>query len=147
MKVILLRDIPKIGKKHEVRDVADGYALNHLLPNKHVKFASPTAIVQSATDRERSAAAASKSAETTVKNFEALQDAIIEIQEKANEQGHLFASVDREEIANAIFQTKKIKIDPAMIEIDKPIKEVGERDITLQQGDLRAVFRLVIVPE
>ena len=147
MKVILLRDIPKIGKKHDVRDVSDGYALNHLVPNKHAKFASVQAIAQSALDREQSAALAQKTSQTVAENFAAIQDTVIEMQEKANGQGHLFASVDREEIANAVFEHKKITIDPAMVDIDKPIKEVGERDITLQHGDLRAVFRLAIVPE
>ena len=130
-----------------MRDVADGYALNHLLPNKHAKFATPSAVAQSASDRERAAATASQNTETIAKNFEILQDATVEVQEKANEQGHLFASVDQEEIAAAIFQSKKIKIDPSMVDIDKPLKEVGERDIALQHGDLHAVFRLVIVPE
>lgn len=147
MKVILLRDVPKIGKKHEVRNVADGYALNHLLPQKHAIFASKTAIAVSTATRARNAAGAAEAVEALTKHFEQLQDAVIELSEKANAEGHLFASVDREEIADAIFEQKKIKIDPAMVDIDKPIKDTGERDITLRQGDLRTVFRLAIVAE
>ena len=147
MKVILLNDVPKVGKKYDVRDVADGHALNHLLPNRHAIFASKSALEKSAIQRAQWEKGRKQGKEEAATALAALQDTIIEIQEKANEQGHLFASIGEEEIADAIFQQKKIKITPEMVDIDKPLKEVGERDITLRLGDLRAVFRLAIVPE
>jgi large subunit ribosomal protein L9 len=145
MKVILLRDVPKIGRKYEVRDVADGYAINHLLPNKHAIFATKSAIEKSMTDRERSKAHEERETGEIKTALAALEDSMIEIQEKANDKGHLFASIGEEEIANAILEQKNIRISPNIIDIDKPIKELGERDITLQSGDIRAVFRLNIV--
>ncbi len=147
MKVILLQDVAKVGKKHDLRDVPDGYARNFLLPQKLARFASETAVRETNTARERRADDEVTQNEELKKNFAALADAVIEIQEKANEQGHLFASIGEDEIANAIYQQKHITIDASVIDLDKPIKEVGERDIALRSGDLHGSVRLVVVAE
>lgn len=147
MKVLLLHDVAKVGKKHEVRDVPDGYARNFLLPKKLATFASSAAVASSEALRARRAAEKSMDAETLKKNFAELQDKVIEIQERANEQGHLFASIGEDEIAHAIYEQTKIKIEPSMIVLDKPIKEIGEQDIAINADDEHGVFRLVIVQE
>jgi large subunit ribosomal protein L9 len=52
MKVILLQDIEKLGKKFEVKEVADGFAKNHLLPKKMVQPATKNALIWAQTQRE-----------------------------------------------------------------------------------------------
>ena len=145
MKVILLQDVAKIGRKYEVRNVADGYARNFLLPQHLATFATPEAVARTAADRERKVGERALSEELLGKTFESLNDQIIEIREKMNEQGHLFSSVDREDIANAIRDQKNVALDPMYVDLDKPLKSSGEYDIELRSDGKRAMVRVVIV--
>ncbi len=147
MKVILLKDVAKVGKKHDLREVPDGYARNFLLPQKLARFASQTAILETNAAREQRMNDETTDNQELQKNFALLADAVIEIQEKANEHGHLFASIGEDEIAHAIYQQKHITIDPSVVDLDKPIKEVGERDIALRSGEVHGSVRLVVVGE
>lgn len=131
MKVILLRDVAKIGRRNQVVEVPDGFALNKLIPKKDAEPAT--------------AANLKKIAHLNVVNensqaqvLESLKDIATKTKEvplvvpmQANEQGHLFQSVHAEDITAA---GKKIglNIHKEYLILDTPIKDVGTHKITLQ---------------
>jgi large subunit ribosomal protein L9 len=132
MKIILLKDIPKVGKKFEVKNVADGYALNMLIPNGSAQVATPEAIKKADATREKDLTERRVQNELLLKNLEELKKLKITIKGKANDKGHLFAGVTKEMLVEEIKRIGKFTIDADSIKIEKPLKEIGEHKVSLQ---------------
>jgi len=144
MKVILLQDVPKVGHKYEVKTIADGYVRNFLLPKGLVQIATDKAL-GSLEEKKKVADAERKIHEDLlVKNINGLEGAVITIEEKANEQGHLFAGIHAEEIARAIKEQTHLDIAPEHISLEEHIKEVGEHEIVVSAHDKKATCKLVV---
>ena len=145
MKIILLKDVKGVGKKYEIKDVGDGHAVNMLIPKGFAVTATPAAIkrieVQKAADTTMKAV----DAELAKNNIEQLAAQTIEMSEKANEKGHLFAGVHTEEISKAIKKQIHLDIDPEWIKLEKPIKTTGEYDINVEWHGQTGSFKLNIV--
>ena len=145
MKVILLTDVPKIGHKYDVKDVAAGYATNFLIPKKLAETATPKKIKNlelkvAEIDEEK------KIQKVLLdKNFEALNTVSVEIKEKANDKGHLFKGLHAEEILQALRKQAHIDLPPESIQLEQPIKEVGEHTISVVVGEKTAAFKLVVI--
>jgi large subunit ribosomal protein L9 len=129
MKVIFLKDVPRVGKKHDIKEVHDGYAVNFLFPRKFAMSAT----AQNLAELERSKKEVSIKREVQegllVKNLEEIKNIIIIIKGKANEKGHLFSAIHKKELIEAIQKEKHIEIDEEFIMLEKPVKEVGEFEI------------------
>jgi large subunit ribosomal protein L9 len=136
MKIILLKDVPKVGQKNAVCEVKDGFALNSLLPRGLARQATPNALKQ--IEKIQVQEERKKEGSDT-----ALQEKIsglgqIEIKVKANEKGHLFAGVGKTEIG------KVINISEENILLEHPIKEIGEHEIEIQAGDQVKKIKLLL---
>ncbi len=81
-----------------------------------------------------------------MKNLQSIQDITITIEEKVNEQGHLFAAIHKEKIAEELKKQAHIDVLPEFIELTKPIKEAGEREVTVKVQDKTAIFKLIVSP-
>src|SRR3989338_9649685 len=147
MKVILLRDVAKIGQKFDTKNVSDGYALNFLIPNGLAEMA--TAKVLSRVDMMKKRDSEEKKIREGLlaKNLADLKDTQIEIKEKANEQGHLFAGVHKEEIIAELKKQTRLEIYPEFLLLEKPIKEIGEHEVKVAVGDKKASFKVVVRSE
>ncbi len=125
MKVILLKDIPKVGQRHDVKDFADGDAQNVLI-NKGLAMRATE--VELARLEERKAQAKIKSeAEDKIfeENLRLLNEKFITIKVKTNSQGSLFKAISTSDIAQAIKECTGMVIDKDNLEIEGVIKEVG----------------------
>lgn len=146
MKVILLKNVDKLGKEGEVKEVADGYARNFLIPQD---LAEP-ATEQAFREAELSAAKKSKVDQTDLEEVQKLAEQLdgrelfIKVKEK---DGTLFGSVNEKTIAKT-FADEGLKIEPENVKLDEPIKEVGEYDIRLElPHGLEANIKVILVPE
>ena len=139
MKIILLKDLHKVGKKYEVVTVADGYALNSLIPTKVAEIATPKVVDKYMKLKEVESAARLLREDELVKELGSIAEKTFTIEAKANEQGHLFASVHKEEIGAVI------GVDPMYITIPTPIKEVGEHTITVSVKDVRKEVKIMVI--
>lgn len=144
MKVILLQDIPKIGKKFDVKEVADGYARNFLLPKGLIKPATEEALKT----LEAEKLAAAKKAEEELKMVEQtvsqLDGQEIEIFSKADESGKLFGAITPLKIAK-VLKEKGFEAKKNQIKIAEPIKTIGEHEITLEmEHGLEAKIKLIV---
>ncbi len=146
MKVILLQDIPKLGKAGEVKEVRSGYGFNFLLPEGLVELATPGAIKQAEKIiAKKKTDAAQATAESKAK-AEAINGKTITIKTKA-EKGKLFGSVGADEIAAAVSATGT-EIEARHIALEKPLKEVGTFAVEAHFGnDIKAKFEVTIEAE
>ena len=144
MKIILLKDIPKIGNKFDIKNVSDGYALNFLIPNKLAEFAAFKKIKEIETMKLRYKDEDKLQEDLFIKNMKALNGIKIYMEEKANEKGHLFGGIHKEEIAVELKKQRHIDIKPKYIQLEHLIKEIGEFDISVKAGATFAVFKLII---
>lgn len=130
MKVVLLERVPKLGERWDVRDVADGYARNFLIPKKLVVSATKQTIAAA----EQESAAMRKKAERELRETQQLATQLdgfeLEVAEKVSEGGTLYASVGEQRVAQLLrergFQIKKTQI------VMEPIKTPGEYSATIK---------------
>jgi large subunit ribosomal protein L9 len=144
MRVILKQDIRGLGKKYEVKNVADGYANNFLIPRKLAGYASPDAVKAAEISKLTAAAETEIREKLTEKQIEMLKEVKIVLKKKGNEKGHLFEKIHPEEIAAALKEQAKIEIAPEFLIIEKQIKETGEHTVIAQVGKNRGEFKIQI---
>lgn len=144
MKVVLLKDVPKLGKKFEIKNVADGHALNSLIPQGLVAIATDAVVRRAEAEKAVIADKRKKEEAELVKNLDAVKALQLQIVAKANPKGHLFSSIHKAEIAAEI-RKAGIAIDAEFISLDKPIKEVGEHTVEVVAGGKSAKCKLTIV--
>lgn len=125
MKVMLLKDVYKLGRAGDVKKVADGYGRNFLIPQGLAVLATVGALKQ--VDRLRTRAAAQRAALNTEMQSVAakLADLVLVFSSKAGETGKLYGSVTTQEIAEAINAKTGLEIDKRQIECE-PIRTLGE---------------------
>lgn len=135
MKVILLEKVDKLGRKYDIVNVKDGYALNFLFPKKYAERATAARIeeVQKLLQEElvRKEEILANAAAIAKK----LDGKTYKIEEKVSDKGHLFGSVAVSDVLELLKEKEKVELDKDHVKLDKPIKEVGEHKIALQLTD------------
>lgn len=125
MEVILLQDVDKLGSKGEVANVSSGYARNYLFPRKLAETATPARIAQVRKIMEEKAAQARREAERADETRELLSKTVLTIATAVGTGDRLFGSVTNQDIADAIYTARKIRIDKHNVDLEDPIKTVG----------------------
>jgi large subunit ribosomal protein L9 len=144
MKVILLKDIPRIGKKYDVKEMSDGNVQNMLIPRGLALVATPDAIKRIDLERVRNEGERKLHTDLILKNLSDLSEQTIIMIEKANEKGHLFASIHTKEIVEAIKKQTQLDISSEYIALDKPIKEIGTHLLEVKAEGKSIEFSLEI---
>ena len=132
MKVVLLEDVKKVGKKGDIVDVSDGYARNFIFKKKLGKEATSTAIndmkLKAAAD-ERHQAEVLVEAQALAKKIKASS---ITLKIKAGEGGKIFGSVSTKEIAKGTKDQLDIILDKKKMQLSEPIKSLGTHIIKVK---------------
>lgn len=144
MKIIMLKDVAKVGRKYETKDVAEGYALNLLIPKGLAIAATSDAVKRIGLEILKDEGEKKLHHELLMKNLKELDGATITMKEKANDKGHLFAGVHKAELIPEIQKQTRIQVDESHIVLEKPIKEIGKHEIVIKVGDKKASFTLDI---
>ena len=144
MKIILLKDVPKVGRKYDIKDVSDGHALNLLIPRGLATGATEQAVKKIELLKANDMTEKRIQGDLLEKNLETIKALTLTLKEKANEKGHLFAGLTKEVIAKEVMKATRLNIDPESIKLDKPIKEIGEHKVALEAGGKKADFTVVI---
>ena len=144
MKIILLKDVAKIGKKHEIKNIADGYAQNFIIP-RGLGIPATEANVRKIEILKNTSDADRKVQEALLaKNLETIASLTVIISGKANDKGHLFAGIHKDEIVEAVKKQANVTIHPDFIVLDKPLKETGNYEVLIEAGGKKANLKLVI---
>ena len=147
MKLILLKDVKGTGKAGEVKDVSDGYARNFLFPRKLAKIATDQAIstVKHREQKKQRAHEREEKEQRSVLNK--LKGTELEIKGKINDDGRLYAAITPRKVSTALKKEFQLDVDPKFIEIESPIKEIGEHRVRLNFGPALTDELSIIVSE
>ncbi|NCN52237.1 50S ribosomal protein L9 [Candidatus Parcubacteria bacterium] len=146
MKVILLQDVARIGRRFEMKVVPDGHALNMLIPKRLAEPATPENMRRLKERMKKVDEVRAGAASTFEDTLKKLEGTTVTLPVSANEQGHLFKSVKATDIAAQV--TKEVgPLDADHIALHSPLKEVGEHEIAISSGDLKGTFTLSITKE
>jgi large subunit ribosomal protein L9 len=132
MKVILLKDVRGVGQHGEVKNVADGYAINKLFPQKMAEPATEEKIKKVEAEKAAREAEANKAEEQLGNKIAKLRGQSVKIESKATEKGGLFKAVGSKEIAKAILGQHSLEIPEDFIVLTNPIKIIGEHTVKLE---------------
>jgi len=132
MKVILLEDIKALGKKGDIKEVAEGYARNFLIPQKKVVEANEASrrLLQQ-TQEKLAAREASKLAEAR-EIAGKLQNKLVVVKAKAGTGTRLFGAVTNKEVAEALSALVGQTLERRKVELTAPIKTLGEHEALLR---------------
>ena len=139
-----MQNVKGVGQKYEVKNVADGYANNFLIPKKLAEYASPEAVKKAETLKAANVAEIEIREKLTEKQIEMLKGVKITLNKKSNEKGHLFEKIHPQEISQALKEQAKIEIDPEFLSFEKPIKEIGEHTVSVEVGKNKGEFKVVV---
>jgi large subunit ribosomal protein L9 len=147
MKVVLREDVEKLGLRGEVVDVARGYARNFLLPRKLAEPATPSRVAELEKVNARRALNEAQSFEQAQEIAQRLGQAEIRFDVKAGENGVLFGSVTQTQLADAIWDKLKVRVDRRKIEME-PLKRIGRFQVPIELfADVTVETRVLVVPE
>ena len=144
MKVIFLKDVPRVGKKYDMKEVNDGYATNFLLPRKLAEVATAGAVARLALRQKEIKVEREVQEDLLMKNLEEIKNKVVHLKAKADEKGHLFSGIHGKEIVEAMASEHHATISEEFLVLPKPIKEVGEFEIPILIKNKKSAFRLVV---
>jgi len=133
MKVIFLKDVPK-GKKGEVKDVADGYARNFLLPKGLALLATPSATKAAEALSEEKAERQARQHEELSRTAQELEAKELHFKAKAGAKGRLHGAITSANIADELSKLAGFEIDKKRVDLDEPLHNLGSYDVGINLG-------------
>lgn len=132
MQVLLLKDVPGLGKAGTVKTVAEGYARNYLLPRKLAVQATPAAMKDADTIRKSAIRKAQKVEAEAETLAQELHDVRLTFKAKAGETGKLYGSITPGHIAEALSAKMGMEFDKRKIDLEEPLRELGEHTVPIR---------------
>lgn len=134
MDILLLQDIPGVGKKNDLLIVGDGFALNYLLPKHAALVATPLVRRRYAEFIKRRAEEKEKEKSFAANAAAAVSGKTIILNRKATKTGKLYAAITEDAIVEALLDQHKAVVLAEDITIDEHIKTIGEHTVNVQMG-------------
>ncbi len=125
MKIILLQDVEGLGKAGDLKEVANGYARNYLLPRHLAAGATPGLIANRTQRIAAEQRRLEKLAEQNRQQAERLGQVTLTFKARVGSQGRLYGSITSQDIAAALREVENITIDRRSIELPEPIRSTG----------------------
>jgi len=148
MKVILLKSVPKVGKKDDVVEVSTGYAENALFPKKLAIIATDAAVAGVKTRAQHKVAEKEIQHNLLDRAIGMLEGKALIYKAKVNEKGSLFSKVDSADISAELLKQFRISIDASLMKIDGAlIKQSGTYTVTITEGKYTSQFSVEVKGE
>lgn len=148
MRVMLIRDVENIGQAGDIKDVADGYGRNFLLPRKLAVPARAGAEAEATRLREMASKRETKAREEARALAEEIGDRTVVVRLRVGAEDKAFGSITNQDIALALKQQHQVEIDRHKIELKEPIKQLGEHRVELRlHRDVEAHVNLIVTQD
>jgi len=144
MKVILLQDVPRIGRRYDVKEVTPGYASNFLIPRDLAEPATAKKLSALKERKDNEQAKTEIQHKLLKKDLEKLDKKTVTIGVSANEQGHLFKGIHEGDILSAIEGELGCRFPEGSIKLEEALKTVGKFPLEAVIGEDKASFTLAI---
>lgn len=132
MQVLLVKDVPGVGKAGQTKNVADGHARNYLLPRGLAVVATDGAVKQVEALKLASAKREAETLQEAQLLANTLNAILLTFKVKAGANDRLFGAVTAADIAERLVNDHKINIDKRKIELEHPIKDLGQRGVPIK---------------
>lgn len=148
MKVILIKDVSKLGKKGDIVEVSDGHARNYLIPRGLAVEATKGNLKHLMDEKKQHEEKEERLRKKSEDLLKELKKKVWEIKVKAGETGKLFGSLTSGNIAENLSKMSGFEVDKKWIKLKKPIKETGEYDIDLKlPAGVKGKIKIRVIPE
>ncbi len=144
MKVIFLKDVPRVGKRHDVKETNDGYAVNFLFPRGLAELATPKAVADLERRKQNIEIEKEVQMDLLLKNLGEIKGKVLHIKGRTDEKGHLFSGIRARDIVEAMKAEHHADVSEGSIKLDRPIKGVGEYEIPIEIQGKSSWFKLVV---
>ena len=134
MKVILLKDVEGTGRQGEVLNVSAGFARNFLLRQGLARIATKEAVAKAQRMQAKRAQKAEEDLKVVQQDAAKLDGNEVRTEEKASDEGRLYASLSGKKIASLIKQQLGVNVTSKQIKLKEPIKELGEYPVIISFG-------------
>lgn len=147
MKVILLKDVEKLGKKYEIKEASDGYAKNFLIPNGLAKLATRKNLLLLSKQQEKETEKAEEELKLIQDSATKIDGIELTIPVKVGEKGQLFESITSQKVSEKL-KEMGFDIKKNQIILEEPLKELGEFPIKIRlEHNLEAEITIVVTEE
>jgi len=145
MKVIFLQDVPQVAQAGQIKEVADGYARNYLIPRKLAALAQSQAVSQVESKVKKLEIRLTAEMQEIAGKLEGKE---ISLQAKAGAKDKLYGSITSADIAAQLQSATGLEIDKRKIELEEPIRQLGSYEITLKLGkDIAPKIKVTVTEE
>lgn len=147
MKVVFLQNVPPVGKVGEVKEVADGYGRNFLLPKKLAMLATPSALKVVELQLQKKVKQQQRFAAKIGEIAQQLEGLLITFKAKVVSENRLYGSIRDSDIAAELSQSTGFDIDREKVELGEPIRQLGNYEVTVRLSEELAPKIKVVVEE
>jgi len=145
MKVIFLQDVPNVAQAGQLKEVADGYARNYLIPRKLAALAQHQAVSQVEIRTKKIEVRLTTELKELAGQLEGKE---VSLKAKAGAKEKLYGSITSADIAAELKNVTGIEIDKRKIELEEPIRQLGSYEIALKLGkDIAPKIKVTVTEE
>ena len=148
MKVVFLKTVPDVARAGDVKEVANGYGRNFLLPKGLATLATPAALKKVDSLRQAEERRQIQLKEEALAFAETLQDFSLTVKAKAGARGRLYGSITNSDIAQQLEAETGYQLDKRQITIEESIRQLGEHEVLLKlTSDVTATLKVIVEGE
>jgi len=148
MKVVFLEDVPRVAEAGQMKEVADGYARNYLIPKKLAILADARAMHLVESQLKKKARLQAETEAEMKELAKQLEGQEIALKARAGAEDRLYGSITNADIAEELNKSAGVVVDKRKIELDEPIREVGSYEIVIRlTKDIVPKIKLTVIEE
>ena len=145
MKVILLSDVKKLGKKGDIVETAEGYGRNYLIPRKLAKEATVVNMNQALQDKKVAEHRAAQRKDEAVMLASQVEKVTVKLKLKVGANGKLFGAITSKDVAEALMKQTGLEVDRRKIELAETVKLPGSYTAVAKlHPEISAKFNVIV---
>ncbi len=145
MKVIFIEDVASVAKAGDIKEVAEGYARNYLIPRKLAMLATPRAVAEAKAALDRKAAERVQTEEELRQLAGELDGKEYTVTAKTGGKDKLYGSITGGDIVAEIKRASGLEVDRRKVDIESPIRQVGSYEVAIKlAADIIPIIKVTV---